>query len=78
MVCRSGPAAHQRKLQQESQEKGARQVQAIEQGTVSDPEVEESTRKPHELIVVTLGVNGWQLPMEADTGAVVSVISTTT
>ena len=40
-VCRSGPAAHQRKPQQESPKKGVKQVQAIEQGTVSDPEVEE-------------------------------------
>ena len=40
-----------------------RQVQAIEQGTVLDPEVEEFTMfrvggKPHEPIVVTLSVNG--------------------
>ena len=42
-ACRSGPAAHRRKLQQESPKRGARQVQTIDQGTVSDPEVEEFT-----------------------------------
>ena len=82
-ACRSGPAAHRRKLQQESPKRGARQVQTIDQGIVSDPEVEEFTMfkvggKTHEPIVVTLGVNGQQLPMEVDTGAAVSVISTTT
>ena len=82
-ACRSGPAAHRRKLQQESPQRGTRQVQAIEQGTVLDPEVEEFTMfrvggKPHEPIVVTLSVNGQQLPMEVDTGAAVSVISSTT
>ena len=34
--------------------------------------------KTHEPIVVTLGVNGQQLPVEVGTGAAVSVISTTT
>ena len=34
--------------------------------------------KRHKLTVVTLVVNGHQLPMEVDTGAAVSVISTTT
>ena len=79
-VCRNGPAAHQQKLQQESPKKGTRQVQAIEQGTVLDPEVEEFTMfkvggKPHEPIVVT---NNQQLLMEVDTGTAVSVISTMT
>ena len=82
-ACRSGPAAHRRKLQPESPKRGARQVQTFDQGTVSDPEVEEFTMfkvggKTHEPIVVTLGVNGQQLPMEVGTGAAVSVISTTT
>ena len=58
-------------------------MQAIEQGAVSDPDVEEFTMfkvggKPHEPIVVTLGVNGQQLPMEVDTGAAVFIISSTT
>ena len=82
-ACRSRPSAHRRKLQQESPKRGARQVQMIDQGTVSDPKVEEFTMfkvggKPHKPIVVTLGVNRQQLPMEVDTGAAVSVISTTT
>ena len=82
-ACRSGPSAHRRKLQPKSPKRGARQVQTFDQGTVSDPEVEEFTMfkvggKTHEPIVVTLGVNGQQLPMEVGTGAAVSVISTTT
>lgn len=58
-------------------------MQSVEQGEASDSQDEEFTlfklgRKSQQLTVVTMGVNGQQIPMEVDTGAAVAVISAAT
>ena len=75
-VCRSG----KKPTQQRPQQSRSRPVRTIDQEPVSDEEftlfrVEGKGLHP---IVVTMGVNGQQLPMEVDTGAAVSLISSAT
>ena len=76
-VCRSGRAP---RSQEQSRQ---RSVRVVDREPLSDEETTEFTMfkvggKALHPIVVTVGVNGQQLPMEVDTGAAVSVISTTT
>ncbi len=83
-ACRSGAAPRRPKPQYESRKRGPRQVQSVSQEKASDSEDEEFTlfkvggKSQQHPIVVTMSVNGQQIPMEVDTGASVSVISTTT
>ena len=82
-VCRSGRALEESREQAAPRTRNRGQVHTIEQTPVVDEE--EMTfamfrleGKTHHPIIVTLEVNGVQLPMEVDTGAAVSVISSTT
>ena len=82
-VCRSGRALEESRGQAAPCTRNRGQVHTIEQTPVVNEE--EATfalfrleGKTHHPIVVTLEVNGVQLPMEVDTGAAVSVISSTT
>ena len=75
-VCRSG----RKQKQQRPQRSRSRPVRTIDQEPDSDEgftlfKVGSEGLRP---IVVTMGVNGQQLPMEVDTGAAVSVISSAT
>ena len=81
-VCRSG-RAREGQREQAPVARNRSQVHTIEQTPIVDEE--ETTfamfrlgEESHHPIKVTLEVNGLQLPMEVDTGAAVSVISSTT
>ena len=83
-ACRSGTVPRQ-DPPDKFRKKGPKQMHAVEERIPSDSEAEELTmfkvggKSQHQNpIVVTMEVNGQQIPMEVDTGAAVSLISTTT
>ena len=80
MVCRGGPPASRQSRQRPGDTTNTVQEYAISpEEQVNDITFftmeRSTTRKP---IVIEMEVNGRQLPMELDTGAAVSLISTTT